>query len=456
MQQENRILPHHFEVQMQQYLADEFPSFIQSLQDTPPISIRLNDHKKAAFPSQLERVLWSKNGYYLTERPIFTLDPNFHAGAYYVQEAASMFLQYVIQSLYQEKDPIIALDLCAAPGGKSTILSSQLPPNSLLIANEVIKTRYNILRENLTKWGTSHLITTQLDSKQFHQLPGFFDLVLVDAPCSGEGLFRKDPKAIEEWSLENVKLCSARQRRILGNIVDSIKDDGLLIYCTCTYNEEENARNATWLHSNFELEPIELTIPNEWQITSKSFGYQFYPHKTKGEGFYLSIFRKKGGSMNRSKKDRGLKNFQKLPKAELRTISPWLSKLEDHQYYISYDQQIIAFPRSYSAILPILEKSFHKFEMGTALGTIKGNQLIPAHALALSTLLNRGLPTIKLTKEQALKYLAKEDLQLNTGKNGWHLVAYNSNSLGWIKQVSRRINNYYPKNWRIRMTLPKE
>lgn len=448
-------LPVDFETQMKLSLGNEFQSFKIALQEKAPVSVRFNANKQINQNTNLEQVLWSENAYYLEERPVFTLDPTFHAGGYYVQEASSMFIDFLIRQLFPPDRPLVALDLCAAPGGKSTLLANRLPPSSLLIANEVIKNRYLILRENLIKWGTSHLITTQVDSQNYQQFTNFFDLVLVDAPCSGEGLFRKDPRAASEWSKDHVKLCSARQKRILGNIVNSLKANGVLIYCTCTYNEEENTRNAEWLKTQFDLNPIELSIPPAWKISQKSIGYQFYPHKTKGEGFYVSIFRKEGHAKAKEKKDKGLKHYKRLPKSEVSRITPWITHANEYQFYLNPKQQIIAFPKVHSALLPQIDRALNKFEMGTLLGEIKGQQFVPAHALALSSLLNPNIPQIELTKNQALHYLARENIQISPPNMGWNIVTYQGIQLGWVKKVANRINNYYPKAWRIRMRLPK-
>ena len=445
--------PEAFENRMQNYLGKDYLSFANTvLQGAPPISIRFNPQKEHSFPDNLSAVPWCSDAYYLPSRPIFTLDPSFHVGVYYVQEASSMFLHHVVKQLISSNSPIIALDLCAAPGGKSTLLLDALPQNSLLLANEVIKSRYQILRENLIKWGRVNVITTNTDSKGFLGLEGFFDLVVVDAPCSGEGLFRKDPKAMKEWSLENVNLCSARQKRILNNAVKLVKPGGYLIYCTCTYNQEENDHNAKWLNEEYGLENIQLNPPKAWQITSTKYGYQFYPHLTKGEGFYLTVLQKANGSLSKMKVNPA-KSLQRLSKKEMQQLDNWVIPNSGLVYFKDKNDQIRAIPEQHLEKISVIHNQLRFMHAGINIGTIKQKGLVPAHDLAMSKLINDGLPNVELNASYALKYLAKEELNKIKYPNGWASVSYLGNRLGWIKGLNNRVNNYYPKAWRIRMSL---
>ena len=274
-------------------------------------SVRVNPAKisrlKTDLISQLpitEKIPWTSNGYYLNHRPSFTFDPLFHAGLYYVQEASSMFLEQVLKQSKDLSQPVKVLDLCAAPGGKSTLIASLISGDSLLVSNEVIKSRATVLVENMTKWATSNTIITNNDPAAFQKLQSFFDIVVVDAPCSGSGLFRKDPDAIEEWSESNVQLCSQRQQRILADIYPALKKDGILIYSTCSYSEEENECISDWLLDSFPLSTIQISLTDtgtgrEYDgvietISKKhaAFGYRFFPGKVKGEGFFIAAFRK--------------------------------------------------------------------------------------------------------------------------------------------------------------------
>jgi 16S rRNA C967 or C1407 C5-methylase (RsmB/RsmF family) len=296
-------LPDQFIQRIKCDLAEQAVQFINSLQTISPTSIRINPIKNFE-PANLEKVKWCDTGFYLSERPVFTLDPLLHSGAYYVQEASSMFLEQALKQSVDLSHPIKVLDLCAAPGGKSTHIISLISDESLLVSNEVIRPRAKVLGENLTKWGKPNVVVTNNDPSDFQRLPGFFDVLVVDAPCSGEGLFRKDPNAVNEWSEENVNLCAARQRRILADVWETVKPGGIIVYSTCTYNRLENEENIRWMINEMEAELISLDISSFPEITPSDdhSGYHFYPHKTKGEGFYISVLRKKNGAEYRNGK----------------------------------------------------------------------------------------------------------------------------------------------------------
>jgi 16S rRNA C967 or C1407 C5-methylase (RsmB/RsmF family) len=281
------------------------------------VSIRKNPDKKAEpQPINIDSAVpWCPHGYYLKERPIFTADPLFHAGTYYVQEASSMFLWHILQSTIgnNTKNKKV-LDLSAAPGGKSTLLLSYFS-DGLVVANEVIKSRANILVENITKWGTDHVVVTNNDPVHFQKLPAFFDVIVVDAPCSGSGLFRKDPQAIEEWSPEAVTLCSERQERILADILPALAENGLLIYSTCSYSVEENEFVADWLIDKMALEPVPISINNDWGIIQTiTNGFRFYPNQVKGEGFFAAVFRKPVADPQHYLKEQSLTSLNKTEK----------------------------------------------------------------------------------------------------------------------------------------------
>ena len=274
-------------------------SFIDAHEHSPsPTTIRINPFKYQPLINT-PQVPWCAEGFYLAERPSFTFDPLFHAGCYYVQEASSMFIAHILQHVRKElEDDIRVLDLCAAPGGKSTLLSSALNPDDLLVANEIIKTRVPILTDNLTKWGPSNIIASNNDPKDFSRLKGFFDVILVDAPCSGSGMFRKDPDAMNEWSEGNVNMCHQRQERILADIYPALAADGYLIYSTCSYSVSENEAVLDWLCAEFSLESVRIPINDDWGIVEsqsdqhKAYGYRFYPGKVQGEGLFAACLRK--------------------------------------------------------------------------------------------------------------------------------------------------------------------
>ena len=298
-------LPSDFSQRTHELLGDnDYRQLEDALQDEAPVSIRVNS-AKCDREVKGERVPWSANGIYLAERPTFTFDPLFHAGCYYVQEASSMFVEQVLKTYVSS--PVVMLDLCAAPGGKSTAARAVLPDGSLLVANEVMRNRVQILAENLIKWGNTEVVVTNNDPSDFAALPGMFDVVLTDVPCSGEGMFRKDAVAVEEWSADNVQICRQRQRRILADVWTALKPGGLLIYSTCTYNREEDEDNVAWIARELGAEVLEVPVRPEWNITGNLTEadfpvYRFLPHKTKGEGFFLAVLRKdtEGGEEERT------------------------------------------------------------------------------------------------------------------------------------------------------------
>ena len=290
--------------------VEEYEKLAAALEGEQPVSIRLNEDKLpessfSLFRSSFRHVPWSTAGYYLDKRLTFTFDPLFHAGCYYVQEASSMFVEQALRR-YVGEGPVVMLDLCAAPGGKSTHARSVLPAGSLLVANEVIRNRSQVLAENLTKWGHSGVVVTNNDPADFSSLTDFFDVILTDVPCSGEGMFRKDPVAVSEWSGENVEICWQRQRRIVTDIWPCLKSGGILIYSTCTYNTKENEENIRWIRDEFGAEVLPLEISTDWNITGNLLSgedfpaYRFLPHRTKGEGFFLAALIVPSSSVSRT------------------------------------------------------------------------------------------------------------------------------------------------------------
>jgi 16S rRNA C967 or C1407 C5-methylase (RsmB/RsmF family) len=219
---------------------EQLEAFLLALDAPTPTSIRLNTQKSCELFAFEESIPWTLSGKYLKERISFTLDPQFHAGCYYVQEASSMLLEEAFKQIFASNQHLTILDLCAAPGGKSTHLLNLASSDSILVANEVISSRNSTLQYNIAKWGNANCIVTQNKPADFSSFKKMFDLIVIDAPCSGEGMFRKDPNSINEWSIENVEICSARQTDILDSILPCLKDGGILIYSTCTYEQIEN------------------------------------------------------------------------------------------------------------------------------------------------------------------------------------------------------------------------
>ncbi len=439
-----------FTERIQKQLPQGYEAFLQALKTDSPTSIRFNP-KKGKLPTE-ERVPWTDYGFYLPSRPKFTLDPLLHAGAYYVQEASSMFLEQALKQSVDLTRSLKVLDLCAAPGGKSTHLVSLLNQQSLLVSNEVIRSRASILSENIQKWGYQNVVVSNNDPKDFQALPGFFDVIVVDAPCSGEGLFRKEPESAAEWSEENVNLCSLRQQRILSDVWPCLKKDGILIYSTCTYNEKENEENLLWLKRDKNAEFLSLQI-NDWDIEEikreQALGYRFYPHRVKGEGFFLSVMRKTDEQEEISIRKK--KSIQSPSKKVIEKLSAWQNAPEEKDL-IQFDDLIISIPKLFTSEIELLSQALSLVQRGTALATVKHEKLIPEHALALSIELNStNFLSVELNLASALSYLRKDTIVLDTAHRGFALVNYQGASLGFVNLLGNRINNLYPSSWRIRM-----
>jgi len=443
--------PTDFENRMRGSLGNEWPAFLSAHLEESPVSIRVNPAKIELPDSEI--VPWTAYGKYLESRPVFTLDPTFHAGAYYVQEASSMFLEQVLKQAVDLTQPLRVLDLCAAPGGKSTHLLSLISQDSFLVANEVIGARATVLAENIQKWGHANVVVTQNDPKDFQGLPGYFDVVVIDAPCSGEGLFRKDPQAMEEWSTANVDLCSQRQRRILHDSWSTLKKGGVLIYCTCTYNESENEDNLDWLARQKGIEPLGIKTEDSWGIQESRkgnvIGYRVYPSRSRGEGFFIAVFRKTDEEAQVKIKSRS--TFNKPQKKVTDQIKEWV--LDNSSFeFILQDDLILMMPSRYSTDIEMISKELSVVNKGTALATLKHEKIIPAHAFALMNgLRQENFISLALDREQALAYLRKDNLAVAENRRGFALVTFENLGLGWVNLLGSRINNLYPAGRRIRM-----
>lgn len=425
-------------------------------------SIRFNPSKVSnidqLFPQDQEvksqRVPWCRNGFYLSQRPSFTFDPLFHAGCYYVQEASSMFVEQCLLQQVDLSESLKVLDLCAAPGGKSTHLQSLISQNSLLVSNEVIRPRANILKENIIKWGCNNVVVTNNDPKDFNKLKGFFDVLVVDAPCSGSGLFRRDAEAVGEWSEANVELCSQRQQRILADILPSLKDNGILIYSTCSYSEAEDEEVVDWLCREFELECCRMRLQPEWDITeietaSNNFGYRFWPYLVKGEGFFISVFRKSGSERFKVQQNK----IKTIAKGQVAVLEKWLS-LSGNEF-VQFGDVIYAWPSSLLEDMALLADQLKVIYSGTAVGAIMRDKLIPDHALAMnSRLIAEAVTPIEIDRDTAIRYLQKKDILLNDEQKGWQPVSFKNHFLGWVNVLANRVNNYYPKELRILREKP--
>ncbi|MDR0686022.1 MAG: rRNA cytosine-C5-methyltransferase [Dysgonamonadaceae bacterium] len=390
-------LPKQFIAQTQTILGDKWSEFEKALHADCPISIRLNGKKLTAqeyethnFQNISGKIPWAANAYYLKTRPVFTLDPLLHAGCYYIQEASSMFIEQIVNKYI--KTPAKVLDLCAAPGGKATHLSSILPEGSLLVANETIRSRVPTLVENLVKWGNPNTIVTNCDPSEIAPLAGFFDAILCDLPCSGEGMFRKNPAAVKQWSVKNVNLCAERQFRIVSDVFPALKTGGILLYSTCTYNRRENEENLYRICRKFNAELIEPP-------------HRFMIHDTDGEGFFIAVMRKLS--------DDSISN----------PISPDSLK-------IVYDGRKIITTENNTA-------PSHAIAMSTSFP-------------------KNSFPNWDTDLHTALKYLHGDALNKIPAEIplGYVLLTYKNHPLGFVKNIGTRANNLYPRQWRIRMEIP--
>lgn len=418
-----------------------------------PAKFNLEDSGHFTLPNQPdlplipEPVPWSRAGYYLHKRPSFTFDPLFHAGCYYVQEASSMFLEQALLQHLDLQQPLKVLDLCAAPGGKSTHLQSLLRSDSLLVSNEVIKTRAGVLRQNVTKWGGANVVVTSNDPQHFARLEGFFDVLVVDAPCSGSGLFRRDPQAIGEWSEDAVALCWSRQKRILADALPCLKEGGLLVYSTCSYSPQEDEAIGDWLVAEWNMLPQRLRTEAPWNIVETvgatgAYGYRFFPDKLRGEGFYLACFTQTKSDSGKWKTTRP----EKATAKEQSVIAPWL---QDGELAIFKEGFFYALPATLVDAFAVLKANLYIQQAGIRLGDIMKDKLVPDHALALSGILGENVPATELSNEEAVRYLQRLDLSLSPAQKAWQTVTYHGHNLGWINALPNRVNNYYPKEFRI-------
>jgi 16S rRNA C967 or C1407 C5-methylase (RsmB/RsmF family)/NOL1/NOP2/fmu family ribosome biogenesis protein len=429
-------------------------SFIEAHQNNSPTSIRINPFKKTELNFNTKNsVPWNDKGFYLNERPNFTHDILFQAGCYYVQEAGSMFIEHALTSCVDFNKTLLAFDVCASPGGKSTLLNSLLNEKSGIVANEIIKQRSDVLAQNLSKWGTCNVVVTNNDPSSYSDINDAFDIILVDAPCSGSGLFRKQHDAVDEWSLDNVNLCSQRQKRILSDIIGTLKQGGTLVYSTCSYSQLENEDIADWLISEFGLMSVQIPVEKNWgiveSITEKTgaFGYRFYPDKTQSEGFFCTAFKKPGDIDNHHQVRKSKhESFSVIKPKEKELFANWIEKLEDRiitnfkEDYLLTNQIILDFINKYSNL-------YYK-KVGTTIGSLIKNEVIPHHDLAWSIHRSKNIQAIECSQEQALQFMKKE-LQLIDGNKGWNLITFNGFGIGWIKHLGNRLNNYLPNEFRI-------
>lgn len=411
-----------------------------ALELPPAVSVRLNPFKTPSgdplFP-EAEPVPGSEWGRFLPDRPVFTLDPLFHAGAYYVQDSSAMRVGDILRECLKQFDakdrPLRVLDACAAPGGKTTDAAASLREafgdRFLLVANEVMRQRAGILKDNVAVWGDPCVAVTSADPAAFKAYEGFFDIILSDVPCSGEGMFRKDEKAIRDWSEDNVALCAARQRRIVSDLWPSLREGGVLIYSTCTFNRRENTENVEWIAKNLGAEII-------------SPGQTLVPGEVRGEGQFVAALRKTSPSVA-FRLPKPLRSAIRIPEGLLR--GPAVTALRG--------DAVIAVPEAIAAEAAALE-SLHPLSVGTNIGSGKGREWIPSADLALSLQARPDAwPSVALSREEALSFLHGDTLRLQDASTGYCIVSWRSLPLGFVKNIGSRCNNLHPKDRRIRMAI---
>lgn len=439
--------------QLQPVAGFDEQSFLAAHAQPAVTSVRLHPVKHTGRFDTEAKVPWCNTGRYLQERPVFTLDPLYHAGAYYVQEASSMFLHHMLTSLLPERDNLRVLDLCAAPGGKSTLIASVLGKNSLLLSNEVIRSRASILEENMTRWGYMNTWVCSNDPRDIGKLRGYFDVIVVDAPCSGSGLFRKDARALDEWSEANVQLCSERQHRILADVWPALKENGMLIYATCSYSPQEDEQVLDWVATNFEAKSLAVAIDDSWGIVPVTSGqhmqgYRFFPGKVNGEGFFIAAFQKQSAEdaprVPKFKTQHDKKAYEQ---------SAFLLNEKDLLCIKTADNEFSALVSAHETDMHILKQFVYLRRTGLPLGSPTAKEWLPSHDVALSIDKAVGIQHIDVNKEAALRFLKKEDMQVGDMPKGWLLVRYEGMGLGWVKSLGNRFNNYLPKHWRIRMDI---
>lgn len=471
-------LPDDFLAHTRRLMGDDlFAKFCTGMRQEVPVSIRLNRTKggtKLEAVSAERQVPWCDDGFYLQRRPNFTFDPMLHTGMYYVQEASSMFLHHVLrQCVIPAERPLVVLDMCAAPGGKSIAALSAFPSDTLIVSNEPIRSRAQVLAENLHKWGSDNAIVTNNYPKDFLCTAFMADVVLCDVPCSGEGMFRKDKNAVGEWSADRVAQCSALQREIVSAAWEKLRPGGLMVYSTCTLNEHEDEENVAWICQQLGAEPITIEIQPEWGIVgslSAAFQgpvYRFLPGVAQGEGLFMAALRKptddeSDASETQPRNKKAKKTRKQDPTQSkssfIATCQSWIAASERYEV-VTVGDNVYALPKPLLPIYLSLSEKLNVLKAGITLAQVKGRDVLPSQSLALSAALKpSAFPHAELSHAEAIAYLRKESITLSADvPKGFVVVTRHGRPLGFVKNLGTRANNLYPQEWRIKSThIPEE
>ncbi len=452
-------IPEEFIRRMESEMGDEIArELVESLDGESPTSIRVNPYKMKSRPEGMESVPWSRYGFYLEERPQFTYDSAFHAGAYYVQEASSQFVGHILASASEDLEGAKILDTCAAPGGKSTLYSTIVGHEGLVVANEINRQRASVLADNARKWGLGNIVVVNGDTEQLAQFESYYDVVAVDAPCSGEGMFRKMEAAREEWNEGAPKMCAERQIEITQNAWRALKPGGIFIYSTCTFNRTENEalieRFEEWADGEVaRFDDVELD--ESWGVTPGEVGafqtFRFMPHRTKGEGFFVAVARKSFDAGGRIRFPKSRKTiFSPLSRIDLAECARWVEQPERMSFYMVGDT-IYGYYIAQVDNIKRLAESLHVIYSGVAVGQIFKGKMSPDGALALFTGVNLESANVTtLDNEQILTYLRKGDVAASNFEEGINMVAdENGYIVGFVKRIGNRVNNRYINSLRI-------
>lgn len=443
-----KTLPEAFLQELNSTLPlEEVQLLLEAMAETSNTCIRLNRAKNASTSLPQREVPWCSDAILLDQRPDFAADPLFHSGHYYVQEASSTIIGSLVQQLCGNEAQVV-LDLCAAPGGKSTHVASVLGANSILIANEVIQTRTPILHENLCKWGKGNHIITRADAKHFGSSALAVDLIVADMPCSGEGLFRKDENAIDAWSSGNVALCNARQLRIAHDIWPALKEGGYMIYSTCTLNRAENEDNVQRICEELGATVLELDLPASWNLFSLVPGmYRMMPHRGPGEGFFFAVLQKTAAQHRSTRSAKPAWKTVQLPQMP-KNLHVFHHVQQGAEHLHAWQGEDPA------ALFEILSQLPAIYAAGVPAGKIlekrSGTQFKPETALALLSGAELPWPVVEVSDKDIIAYLQRESLSNPQGLEGIHRVQWRSKTVGIANGTGRNWNNLWPMEWRLR------